>query len=148
VLVLLLPLGVFQSPKPTPGGPATVFPRKEAQPHGHYQTRVQRTCTELGIVDDCSAREDLPVTIKCAPQRILFSGVGCRKGPNSVGKMSTVGVLRLRARSPWLSDRSARRFAPTAGRGRQDDGLVGVLKNLLVGCVKTTKNQKSHNLSG
>jgi hypothetical protein len=44
-----------------------------------------------------------------------------------------LGVLRL------LSDRSARRFA-------QDDGFVGVLKNLLVGCAKSAKI-KSHRLS-
>jgi hypothetical protein len=30
----------------------------------------------------------------------------------------------------------------------QDDGLVGVLKNILVGCTKNKRNQKSHNLSG
>jgi hypothetical protein len=31
--------------------------------------------------------------------------------------------------------------------GSQDDGLVGVLKNILVGYTKNKKNQKSHNLS-
>ena len=46
-----------------------------------------------------------------------------------------LGVLRLRARNPLLSSRSARRFA-------QDDGLVGVLKNILVECAKKHKNQK------
>jgi hypothetical protein len=29
--------------------------------------------------------------------RILFSGLGGRKAPNSIGKISTFGVLRLRA---------------------------------------------------
>jgi hypothetical protein len=29
--------------------------------------------------------------------KILFSGFGGRKGPNSMGKISTVEVLRLRA---------------------------------------------------
>jgi hypothetical protein len=29
--------------------------------------------------------------------KILFTGFGGGKGPNSMGKMSTVGVLRLRA---------------------------------------------------
>ena len=48
---------------------------------------------------------------------------------------SIVGVLRLRAMNPLLSDRSAWRFA-------QDDGFVGGLKNSLVGCVKTTKIKK------
>jgi hypothetical protein len=62
--------------------------------------------------------------------------------PESSGEhrpTTILGVLRLRARNPLLSDRSARRFA-------QDDGLVGVLKNLLVGCVKTTKIKKSQTL--
>ena len=47
------------------------------------------------------------------------------------------GVLRLRAIKPFVYDRSAKRFAPTASRGRQDDGFaeggekhyVGVCKN-------------------
>jgi hypothetical protein len=30
----------------------------------------------------------------------------------------------------------------------EDDGLVGVLKNILVGCTNNRRNQKSHNLSG
>jgi putative endonuclease len=29
--------------------------RKEAQPHSHYQSRVQRPCTDLGMEDDYSA---------------------------------------------------------------------------------------------
>src|ERR1700689_4336645 len=53
---------------------------------------------------------------------------------------SIVGVLRLRAINPLLSDRSARRFA-------QDDGLVGVLKQQSVGRDKNAENQKSHKLS-
>jgi hypothetical protein len=32
--------------------------------------------------------------------------------------------------------------------GSQDDGFVGVLKNILVGCAKNKNYQKSHNLSG
>src|SRR5216683_1936900 len=54
-----------------------------------------------------------------------------------MGKTSILGVLRLRAVNPLLGDTSARRFA-------QDDGLVGVLKNIPVGC---TENKRSHNLS-
>jgi hypothetical protein len=59
-------------------------------------------------------------------------------GPESSGEhrpTTILGVLRLRARNPLLSDRSERHFA-------QDDGPVGVLENLLVGCVKTTKIKK------
>jgi hypothetical protein len=33
-------------------------------------------------------------------------------------------------------------------KGSQDDGLVGVSKNIPVGCAKNKKNQKSHILSG
>ncbi len=46
-----------------------------------------------------------------------------------------LGVLRLRAQKPLLSDRSARRFA-------QDDGFVGVLETLPVGCAKNSKIKK------
>src|SRR5216683_6142194 len=56
-----------------------------------------------------------------------------------MGKTSILGVLRLRAVNPLLGDRSARRFA-------QDDGLVGVLKNILVGCTKTREIKKSQPL--
>src|SRR6266702_7415500 len=48
---------------------------------------------------------------------------------------SILGVLRLRALNPLSGDSSARRFA-------QDDGLVGVLKNMLVGCTKTREIKK------
>jgi hypothetical protein len=53
-----------------------------------------------------------------AAGRILFSGLGGRKAPNSLGKTSTAGVLRLRAIKRSVCDRSAKRFA-------QDDGFVG-----------------------
>jgi len=65
------------------------------------------------------------VTIKCVPQQILFSGFGGRKVPSGMGKVSTAGVLRLRATSAVSRDKSVRRSA-------QDDDLVGVLtKNIL-----------------
>jgi hypothetical protein len=63
--------------------------------------------------------------MKCVPQQILFSGFGGRKDPSSMGKISTAGVLRLRAPSAVSRDKSVRRFA-------QDDGFVEVLtKNVL-----------------
>jgi hypothetical protein len=37
--------------------------------------------------------------IKCISHEILFSGFGGRKAPNSMGKISTAEVLRLRATS-------------------------------------------------
>jgi hypothetical protein len=44
-----------------------------------------------------TAHEKKDVAIKWVPQQDLFSGFGGRKGPNSMGKISTFGVLRLRA---------------------------------------------------
>ena len=64
------------------------------------------------------------MTIKCVPQQILFSGFGGRKAPSSMGKISTAGVLRLRATSAVSRDKSVRRSA-------QDDDFVGGLtKNI------------------
>jgi hypothetical protein len=39
------------------------------------------------------------VTINCLSQQILLSRFGGQKAPNSIGKRSTAGVLRLRATS-------------------------------------------------
>ena len=55
---------------------------------------------------------------------------------------SIAGVLRLRAINPLLCDRSARRFAPTARRGRQDDAFLEGTKQHLVGCKKHEKIEK------
>ena len=55
---------------------------------------------------------------------------------------SIAGVLRLRAINPLLCDRSARRFAPTARRGRQDDAFLEGIKQHLVGCKKHEKIEK------
>ncbi len=55
---------------------------------------------------------------------------------------SIAGVLRLRAVNPLLWDRSARRFAPTARRGRQDDTFLEGIKQHLVGCKKHEKIEK------
>ena len=66
-------------------------------------------------------------------------GFGGRKAPSSMGKIGTAEVLRLRAPSAVSRDKAVRRFA-------QDDGLVGVSKNIPVGCAKNKKNQKSHDL--
>jgi hypothetical protein len=60
------------------------------------------------------------VTIKCGSQQILLSGFGGRKAPSSMGKLSTAGVLRLRATSAVSRDKSVRRCA-------QDDDSVGEL---------------------
>jgi hypothetical protein len=46
----------------------------------------------------------------------LLSGFGDLKAPSSIGKISSVGVLRLRAIRPVSPDKSVRRFA-------QDDGF-------------------------
>ena len=84
------------------------------------------------------------MTIQWVPQhpsKILFSGFGGRKAPNSMGKISTLGVLRLRAIKPSVCDRSAKRFA-------QDDGFVGGLKYSWLDMQKIPKDRKSHRLSG
>ena len=52
--------------------------------------------------------------------QILFSGFGGSKAPSSMGKISTLGVLRLRAQALCSRDKSERRSA-------QDDEFVGVL---------------------
>ncbi len=63
--------------------------------------------------------KDVPVTIKCVSHQILFSGLGGRKAPNSMGKIKTAEVLRLRATSSVSRNQSVRRSA-------QDDDSVGV----------------------
>jgi hypothetical protein len=58
-------------------------------------------------------------------QQILLSGLGGRKAPSSMGKISSAEVLRLRAASGVSRDQSVRRSA-------QDDDFMGVLtKNTL-----------------
>jgi hypothetical protein len=52
-----------------------------------------------------------------------------------MGKISTAGVLRLRAKSAVSRDKSVRRSA-------QDDGVVGGLEIRLVGCRKHEKIEK------
>ena len=49
---------------------------------------------------------------------IQFSGLGSRKAPNSIDKISNFGVLRLRAQAVYHAIKSVRRFA-------QDDDFVG-----------------------
>ena len=60
-------------------------------------------------------------TIKYTAERILFSGLGGRKAPNSLDRISIFGVLRLRAINRSSRDKFVRRFA-------QDDDFVGILK--------------------
>ena len=67
--------------------------------------------------------QQAPATLKAtkifAQHRILLSGCDGRKAPNSMGKISTVEVLRLRAPSAVSRNQSVRRSA-------QDDDSVGV----------------------
>ena len=44
---------------------------------------------------------------------------------------------------PFVMHRSARRFAPTARRGRQDDGFVEEFENSRWVCKNTAKSKKS-----
>jgi hypothetical protein len=64
-------------------------------------------------------KHDSPFGSLCSLTR--RAGLRAGKGTNGVGKVSSPGVLRLRARSVVSCDESARRFA-------QDDDFVGVLK--------------------
>jgi hypothetical protein len=61
----------------------------------------------------------IPVIIKSVSQQILLSSFGGRKAPNSMRKISTAEVLRLRATIAVSRDQSLRRSA-------QDDDFVGV----------------------
>jgi hypothetical protein len=72
---------------------------------------------DLRMEDDYGAA---PVTIERIPQQILFAGCGGRKAPCSMGKISAVGVLRLRATTAVSRNKSVRRSA-------QDDAFVGIL---------------------
>jgi hypothetical protein len=53
---------------------------------------MSRGCFHLG-----KAFEGLRPTSSAYCRKILFSGFGGRKGSNSMGKIGTLGVLRLRA---------------------------------------------------
>jgi hypothetical protein len=69
---------------------------------------------------------------------LISSGFGGRKALKSIGQRASSGSFDS-APNPPLRDRSARRFA-------QDDGLMGGLKNILIGCQKTQKSKKSQPL--
>jgi hypothetical protein len=64
-------------------------------------------------------RKDVPVIIKCVPPEDPVVGLRRLKGSNSMGKISTLGVLRLRASPAVSRDKSVTRSA-------QDDDFVGV----------------------
>jgi hypothetical protein len=49
--------------------------RKEARPHSHHQSRVQRPCTDLGTEDDFRAGKDVPVTMRWEPQQDPVRGL-------------------------------------------------------------------------
>jgi hypothetical protein len=54
-------------------------------------------------------------------RKIVFSGFGARKDPNSINRLDSAGVLRLRATSAVLCDESVRRSA-------QDDDFVEIFE--------------------
>jgi hypothetical protein len=124
-----MPLGAFQPPKPAPGEPATVFPWSREQEllrlvmsggsiyilGSHTGTLPLRTINPE-FKDLARTWGDVPLNMQ-----ILFSGFVGSKAPNSMGKISTLGVLRLRAQALCSRDKSVRRSA-------QDDDFVGVLK--------------------
>ena len=67
MLILPMLFGAFQPPSPHRAGPLLFFPGAETK------------------------------MIECVSQQIILSGFGGRKAPNSMGKISTAEVLRLRA---------------------------------------------------
>ncbi len=69
--------------------------------------------------------------------RILFSGLGGRKAPNGMDKISTAGVLRLRATKRCSRDKSVRRSA-------QDDDFVEVLKKNIPNKLALMGRSPSH----
>src|SRR6202042_1839409 len=50
-------------------------------------------------------------------------GLRWLKAPSGMGKISTAGVLRLRAIKPSVNDRSARRFAQADQQSRHPEAL-------------------------
>ena len=80
-----------------------------------------------------TVHEKMRVTIKCVPQQILVAGFSGRKAPSSMGKISALGVLRLRAPSSVSHDKSVRRSA-------QDDGFAASLR-----CKKPASSKTSSN---
>ena len=56
--------------------------------------------------------------------RLLWEDSCGRKAPNSIREQASPRFLRLRAITALVCDKCARRFAPTARRGRQDDGFA------------------------
>jgi hypothetical protein len=64
-----------------------------------------------GTLEGFTAAYGLAARKEAQPQQILFSGFGGRKAPSSMGKISTLGVLRLRATSAVSREKSVRRCA-------------------------------------
>jgi hypothetical protein len=89
--------------------------RLHLHPRQPYRHATPRTINSE-FKDLARAWGDVPLNMQ-----ILFSGFVGSKAPNSMGKISTLGVLRLRAQALCSRDKSVRRSA-------QDDDFVGVLK--------------------
>ena len=93
-------------------------------------------------------------TLRSEAVTFLISLVVCgRKAPKSACQQASPGflrlrsgqALRLRAINPLLCDRSARRFAPTAGAGRMTPFWRG-LNNIWSGAKNTRRSKKSQAL--
>jgi hypothetical protein len=74
-------------------------------------------------------------TAQARPQRTSAVEPGWLKGANGMGRISTLGVLRLRARKGSVCDKSVRRFA-------QDDGFLGGVKYDRLDVQETRKDRK------
>jgi hypothetical protein len=93
---------------------STTQARSQPIRHDLSRGREPRTCQHLAR-SQCTKRftRDDPVQ----PRQILFLGFDGRKGLSTMGKVSTAGVLRLRATSAVSRDTAVRRSA-------QDDDFV------------------------
>ncbi len=106
-LILPMPLGAFQPPKPAPGGPATVFPAGR-----------DKNCWHLTNVPQLHSLQPYTHQARLAADPVL--GLRWPKAPSGMGKISPSGSFDSAPPSVVSRDKSARRSA-------QDDDFVGVL---------------------
>ena len=96
--------------------------------------RLAGQLAQLGYPSELDAvTSRLTGIVKSATQQILVAGFSGRKAPSSMGKISALGVLRLRAPSSVSHDKSVRRSA-------QDDGFAASLR-----CKKPAPSKTSSN---
>jgi hypothetical protein len=103
-----------------------------------FPTPLLSSCRTSGV-----ASRHRQISHSSPPLRFSATVTFCSLRPESSQEhlpASIAGVLRLRAIKLSVYERSAKRFPPTARRGRQDDGFVARLKNRL----DMQKTRKQH----